>query len=305
MTITLLDIAKANGSDMVTGLIDETTKATPELTLVPARTIKGISYKTLVRTALPSVAFRDANQGQAATKASHENRVVETYILNPRWQADKAVADRYEDGAAAYIALEAQAHVEASMQLLSKQFYYGRGTGGDGKGYPGLLQAYDATNMAVDATGTSAGTGSSVWAVALGPQKVTWVWGNNGLIEPSEVDERDAVDANSLRYTAYHQELLAYPGLQVSTIRAIARIKKLTEENGKGLTDILLGRMLEKFETGIKPDVIFMNRRSLRQLRESRTTYSPTGMPAPTPTEYEGIPIAVTDGILNTEDLAL
>ena len=38
---TLLDIAKANGSDAVAGLIDEAAKAHPELTMGGARTIAG------------------------------------------------------------------------------------------------------------------------------------------------------------------------------------------------------------------------------------------------------------------------
>lgn len=303
--ITLLDIAKANGSDMVAGLIDETTKAHPELTVVPARTIKGIMYKTLVRIGLPTVGFRKANQGQAPTQASHENRLVETYILNPRWQADKAVADRYEDGAPAYIALEAAAHMEAAMQLLAKQFYYGRGTNGDAEGYPGLLAAYDATNMVVDAGGTTADTASSVWAVKFGPKDVTWVWGNNGALDPSELDERDAEDADGNKFTAYHQELLAYPGVQVGSIRAVGRIKKITEDVGKTLTDAMIADLLSKFEAGVVPDRLFMNRRSLKQLRASRTATNPTGSPAPFPTESFGIPIEVTDGILSTEALTL
>lgn len=303
--ITLLDIAKANGSDAVVGLIDETSKAHPELTVVPARTIKGIMYKTLVRIGLPSVSFRDANQGQDPTQASHKNVLVETFILNPRFQADKAVADRYEDGAPAYIAMEAAAHTEAALQLLSKQFYYGRGTGGDTKGHPGLLQAYDSTNMVVDAGGTTADTASSVWAVKFGPKDVTWVWGNEGELQLSDLDERDAEDAEGKKFTAYHQELLGYPGLQVGTIRAVARIKKLTEDANKGLTDSLIYDMLSLFESGVKPDAIFMNRRSLKQLRKSRTATNATGAPAPIPTEVEGIPIQVTDAILNTEALTL
>lgn len=303
--ITLLDIAKANGSDMVAGLIDETTKAHPELTRAPARTIKGLNYRTLVRTGLPTVGFRDANTGVVATKSTHENRLVETFILNPRWQADKAVADRYEDGAAAYIALEASAHMEASMQLLAKQFYYGATSPGDTKGHPGLIQAYDATNMVVDAAGTTASTGSSVWAVKFGVKDVIWVWGQDGMLEPSELDERDAEDGDGNRFTAYHQELLAYPGLQVGSVRSIGRIKKLTEDSGKTLTDDMISDLLSKFEAGVVPDLLFMNRRSLKQLQQSRTATNTTGAPAPFPTESFNIPIVVTDAILSTESLTL
>jgi len=300
---TLLDIAKANGSDGVVGLIDEATKAHPELVLAPARTIKGLNYKTLVRTANPTVGFRNANEGTAATKGTYENRLVETYILNPRWECDKAVADRYEDGPEAYIALEASAILEAAMQTLATQFYYG--TGADAKGFPGLLAAYDATNMVVDAGGTTATTGSSVWALRFGPKNVTWVYGNGGSLELSDVAEQRILDADDNPFTAYVQELLAYPGLQVASLYSIGRIKKLTADSGKGLTDDLIAELLSKFPVGVRPVVMLMTRRSLRQLQDSRTATNATGAPAPFPTEAFGVPIAPTDAITDTEALTL
>jgi len=300
---TLLDIAKANGSDGVVGLIDEATKAHPELTLVAARTIKGLNYKTLVRTANPTVGFRNANEGTAATKGTYENRLVETYILNPRWECDKAVADRYEDGPEAYIALEASAILEAAMQTLASQFYYG--TGADAKGFPGLLAAYDATNMVVDAGGTTDSTCSSVWALRFGPINVIWVYGNGGSLELSDVAESRILDAATNPFTAYVQELLAYPGLQVASLWSIGRIKKLTADVGKGLTDDLIADLLSKFPVGVRPDVLLMSRRSLRQLQDSRTATNATGAPAPFPTESFGVPVAPTDAITNTETLTL
>lgn len=302
---TLLDIAKANGSDALVGLIDEATKTHPEIMRVPARTIKGMNYKTLVRTANPSVAFRNANEGTAATVGTVENRLVETFILNPRWECDKAVADRHEDGAAAFIAMEGVAILEAAMQALAAQFYYGRGTGGDAKGHPGLIDAYDSTNMVVDAGGTTATTGSSAWLVKFGPKDVQWVYGNGGALDLSEVVEERILDGSSNPFTGYVQELLAYPGLQVGSQRSVCRIKKLTEDSGKGLTDALLYSALEKFTAGIVPDVILVTRRSLRQLRASRTATNSTGAPAPLPTDLEGIPILVTEALTNTESLSL
>lgn len=304
---TLLDIAKANGSDAVAGLIEEATKAHPELTLGEARTIRGLNYKTLVRTGNPSVSFRNANEGVTATKGTYENRLVETYILNPRFEADKAVADKYEDGWQAYLSLEALGIMEAAMALLGKQFYYGANTtyGGDAKGFPGLIDAHDSTNMVVDAGGTTANTGTSVWAVKFGPKDVIWVYGNDGALELEDVRTETLYDSNSAPFTGYVQELLAYPGLQVGSLRSVGRIKKATEDAGKGVTDDLIAKLLEKFEVGIVPDVLLMNRRSLRQLRASRTATNSTGAPAPFPTEAFGIPIALSDSIASTEALTL
>lgn len=300
---TLLDIAKRNGSDAVVGLIDETSKAHPEITIGFARTIKGLNYKTLVRTGLPTVSFRNANEGVSASKGTTENRLVETFIFNPRWECDKAVADVAEDGAEAFIADEAAATLEASWQYLCSQFYYG--TSNDAKGFPGLLAAYDSTNMVVDAGGTTATTGSSVWAVKFGRKEVSWVYGEGGQLALSPVTEQRVLDSSSKPYTAYCQEMLARPGLQVGSKRVIGRIKKLTEDSGKGLTDALIAKLLSKFEAGVVPDLLLMSRRSLRQLRDSRTATNPTGAPAPFPSEAFNIPIQVTDAIVDTEALTL
>ena len=184
----LLDIAKRNGSDALVGLIDEATKVTPEITAVPSRTIKGLNYKTLIRTALPTAGFRNANDGVDASKATYENRLVETYILNPRWECDKAVADRSEDGPEAFIFDEGVAMLSAAFLQCARNFYYGTNTtysGGAG-GFPGLIDAYDSANMVVDAGGTTATTGSSLWAICFGRKDAQWVWGTNGTLEMND-----------------------------------------------------------------------------------------------------------------------
>ncbi len=314
---TLLDIAKRTGHDAVVGLIEEVILGVPEVSgmhAIPgqgmvripnaaaARTIKGRMYKTLVRTALPAVGFRDANQGVDSVKSVYENRLVETFVLNARAECDLAVADQNEDGPEAYIADEAAAMVKSAMISLGKQFYYGRSTPGHAKGHPGLIDGLDSS-MEVDAEGSTASTGSSVWAVKFGPQFVSWVWGENGALDVPEVRIESIADDDGKRFSAYVWELLAYPGLQVGNKYAIGRIKDLTADSNKTLDDDKIARLLEKFPAGIVPDVLFMTRRSLAQLRNSRTATNPTGAPAPYPSNWEGIPIAVTDSLTNTETL--
>lgn len=316
---TLLDIAKKNGNDAAVGLIDETVKSTPEIAMLPARTIVGINYKTLVRTNLPSGStFRNANQGTTVSKAEYVNRVVETFTFNPRWEMDKAVADRHEDGKEAVIALEADAQMKYGFQDLARQMYYGNTANGfqtNAKGFPGLIQSYDTANMTVDAGGTTDNTCSSVWFIKFGPQAVQWVYGKDGALDLSDVRTETLRDNNNDPFTGYVQEILAYPGLQVGSVQSVVRIKKLTADNGKGLTDSLIIDALAKFPVGTVPDVILMSRRSRSQLQKSRsvTIFSgsggkPTGGTenvAPLPTESQGIRIEVTDAIRDTEPLTL
>lgn len=321
---TLVDIAVAAGTDKAIGLIDETLKVHPELALVHARSIAGIHYKTLVRTVLPTVTFRNANEGYESRKAAYENRLVETFIFNPRWECDKAVADRYEDGPEAFIALEASAIMEAAMQHLCSCFYYGlttaaakprHATAGDLKGFPGLHDAMGlvvGTDLIIDALGADASAGSSVFAIKTGPKDVQWVWGNGGQLEVEDptverILEPATAATTAKPFSAYCQEMLAYPGLQVGNRFCVGRVAELgsAASGATTLDDTDLAALISLFPTGSRPDMFLMSRRSQAQLRANRTATNPTGAPAPFPDEAYGVPIQITDSILDTEEIAL
>lgn len=297
---TLLDIVKRRGSDPLVGLIDETIKNSPELERGFARTIKTLQFKTRVRTSLPAVGFRLPNQGVDATKGSVEPRLVECYLTSPRWEADKAVADADEDGPELYISDEGVAMVTAVMNMLCSQFYYG--TASDGaNGFPGLNAALDAS-MITDATGNSANAASGVYLVRWGRQDTGWVWGLDGALSLSDVKEVQILGQNNKMLTAYLQEIDNFrPGLMVGKKWSVGKIKNLTTQGGKGLTDALLYKALTMFPSKQPPDEIYLSRRSLEQLRASRTATNATGSPAPNPTEFEGIPLVPTDSIKDTE----
>lgn len=315
--LTTLDLVKGQTAE---GLIEETTQAFPEITgrtriagqwvQIPnvgaARGIDGVNYPTLVTVEDPVVTFVDVNEGSDHTKARQEERLTECFNMNPRWGVGVLAAKRSKDPIDVIMARQAGPHLRAAWRQVCKCFYYGRhATLGDPKGFPGLLAGYDATNMVVDAGGTTADTGSSAWLVAFGPEFLQWVWGNNVQMQISDLEIRESLDANNKPYSRYHQELFALPGLQFLSTQHAVRIKKLTADSGKGMTDDLVADAIMKFPVGVYPDVIFMSRRSLRQLQDSRTATNATGSPAPIPQESHGLPIAVTDSILNTEPLTL
>ena len=344
---TLLDIAKRNSAgDGLLNLIDETTKATPEVRMGAARTIKGRSYSQYVRTSLPASPFRLANQGVPISKATYELRTVSTTILNPIFQVDRAVADGSEDGPQKYIADEGEAQTEAAIQALGRSFYYGSHIwmptiagvltpqGGSVSSFPGLLDLYDNT-YEFDAGGTPAdipqlagapaygvvpagsitAAGSpygatSVYGVKFGDKNVQWVWGQNGSLDLEDVKEVVIQDNAGRSLTVYHQELLAYPGLQLGDRRGVVRIKNITPASatatntaGHPLTDKILADALVSLPANIVPDAWFMTRAAVTALRDSRTATNTTGDPAPIPTDYAGIPIYLTDSLSNFEPL--
>mgnify|MGYP001273073355 FL=1 len=309
---TLLDIAKLNGNDQVIGLIEENISSAPELSIFPSRTIKGTTYTTGVRTGLPTVGFRDANAGVAPSKSTFKKNLVECFILSSLIRADKAVADAYEDGADAWKMIEASGVMRAAMQRIGKQTWYG--TSSDAKGFAGFkafLAAGGKTlagdELTIDASGSTANTASSVYAVKFGEQDAQFVFGQNSIMELGEWRNETVTDSEGKGYEAYAAALTAWVGLQIGNENCARRIYNLTVANG--LTDALLAKLIATFPVGVRPDAIFGSRRSIAQLQASRTVAlygTGTNRPnqpnvAPYPTEFEGIKIIATDSILNTD----
>lgn len=310
----MLDVAKLTGNDPTVGLIEENIKYSPEVALLPFRTIKGTSYRTGIRTGLPTTGFRSANEGQTPSKSEFKQQLIEAFIFGGQIEVDKAVADAHEDGPAALQALEASGVMQSSLRKLGSQVWYG--ITNDAKGFPGLKAAtpFGTSTSAgdaitINATGTTATTASSVYAVKFGPQAVTLIGGNNKAWQLDEFTTQQIVAANNGKITAYVAGLTGWIGMQIGHENCVRRICNLTADSGKGLTDTLLAQLLATFPVGHTPDALFMSRRSRTQLQLSRTVTLMGNAKvradqpniAPIPTEYDGIPIHATDSILNTD----
>jgi len=307
--LTLLDLAKLNSADMAVGLIEEVATVAPEVTIIPARTIPGTSYKISARTGRPTVAFRALNEGTDATKSNFTERTIEAFLLSARVECDKAAANAYIDGAVAYQALEARGVMAEALFKVGQQTIYG--TAQDGKGFPGL-QALVSTlgGVIVDGTQSTGSACSSVYAIAAGSQGVQYVYGQNTTIDLSAFREGDATDSNSKRFAAYIADLTAWVGLQCANKYAVGRIKNLGTTTGNTCSDAKLLDLLRQFPVGVKPTHFLMSRRSAYQLAISRSITPNTkqeafnGLLNGLPTESFGIPIIVTDSISDTETAA-
>lgn len=306
----LLDIAKLNGSDTIVGLIEETLTYAPEVQIMPARTIRGTSYKIASRVSYPGVGFRAANEGSTPTKSEFENQLIECYILSGAVQADVAVARAYEDGEQAWKDIESIGVMRQAMIELGSQVIYG--TSHQAKGFPGLQAIHTAFNagLVVDAGGTAAGTGSSVYGINTDTQGVQLVFGAGTTFELGEW-RIENVGTSSV-YPAHVANLTAWVGMQVGSKYSVGRLKDATEDSGFGVTDAKLAALLSKYPVGYRPNYWLMNRRSAYQLQVSRSastvqngvkTSSGSEIFAPLPTESNGIPIVITDSIGNTEAL--
>lgn len=300
--LTMLDVAKINGSDAAVGLIEENIDICPEAKLFPARTIAGTSYKTLHRTALPSTQFRAVNEGVETTKSTYINKLVECFYLDGKMEIDVAAAQADDQGEDHAKALEADGHAAAAMIHLGKQVWYG--VSNDAKGFPGAQAIVDSA-YTLDAGGTTAGTGSSVYGVRVGEKHGSMIFGRNSVLNIGEWRQQ-RITRSSKELDAWINALQGWVGFQWVNKDSVCRLKDATADSGKTVTDALLAQLLSQLKWA--PDYWFMTRRSRYQIQASRAAGSNTsgnsGQPmGPLPTESNGIPIIVTDALTNTETL--
>lgn len=303
--ITLADLLELNDKNSVdNGASDEINLANflRELPAIPSSL--GATHQWLKNTGAPVVGFRAVNVGLVPTSGSQELVTAVLNILGGPVVADVALAKAFKNGAAGLMTRETRRYLEAALFAYEKQIFNGT-VGGSASGFLGLANAmpYKDSDNVVDATGSTAGTGSSVYLVRVGESGLQAVAG--GPLDAGAMYETaitDPADITKL-IPAYGVNVSAYVGMQNADAYSAVRICNLTEDSGKGLTDDLIAEAYALFPADRPPTHIVMNRRSLKQLKQSRTATNPTGAPAPRPVDSDGTPIVVVETITNTETL--
>lgn len=297
--LTLLDIAKLDkGSGYP--VIDECIGRSRELELFPAATIDGATMELTVLTELPAVGFRTANSGSPRKKPEFATKIFQTAVIEEQVAVDIMGVLKASKDQARTLESQSKPFMKAVLKHIGKQIWYG--TGNDVKGFPGLTLQYSPdSEHEVDATGSANLT--SIWFLELGPENLETLFGNNASITMfDEWKEETVLDADNNPFLAATNWINGRPGVRLANKHAAVRIKNVGIANGKTATDALLGKGLQACrELEMEPTHIFMTPRSCEQIRSSRTATSPTGAPAPRPTDYEGISIIETNNLSNNE----
>jgi hypothetical protein len=303
--ISLNDLnARDNG---ITDLLNQA----PVLAAIQATTASnGTQHKYLKLTGAPTVGFRAVNTGKVWSTSGYTEVTVNLANLDASFIADIALAQSYRYGAEAFIEKEAKSQLQQALFQFESQIWYGTSAGA-ASGFSGLN---DNTNyststgaLTVNAGGTTASTGSSVFLIRSVPDEkgITAVIGNQGVIAVGDTVvtyKPDDTTATS-GYPVYMTPISAQLAMQIGGNYSAVRICNLTADTGHGLTDLLISKALSLFPVNQQPTHICMNRRSLYQLQQSRTTFNPTGQPATIPDQAFNVPIIATDSILSTEAL--
>lgn len=311
--ITLADLMQRRGAPALDRkIVDETQHAAPLFKRLPSRVISGTVYRYQKRDTMPKIGPRPINAGVEAHKASYKSANAECYYYDGVIMLDKALADADPEGKNNLMADEARATVKGTMFGLEQSLFYPQEFGA-----PCLRQTigdYMAMSADPDIKDETAWTsgGASVWLLHIADGALENVFGNSNTIAFGPVEKQDVqrptgkADGSMGMMTALVQHCSFWRGFVQKNVFAVGAI--LNESAKHPLTDEMLAKAVDMFPASMRPNLIVMNPGSRSRLRASRSlamTYrkGQSGQTAyvETPTEWDGIEIMVTDGILNDE----
>ena len=305
---TLMDIAARTGSDQVVGLIEDVSTYAPEFSILPAMTKRGTTYLVTRRTALPTSAFRTANESITIGKSMYQQDMKQMFFVDCQLQVDEAIVKADDGTIGDLLSQEASGALESVIQRLGSQVYYG--TSADSKGFAGL-QTQSVGKWPTGGTTTS----TSAMLVWTGRQGVSFVVGNDGDISMPPWTKQ-AITSTTSQKMAWVSNLSSYIGLQVGSASSVWRVSGITV--AAPLTDARGAGLLSKVPLNRRNGLRwFMNRTAAYTLQKSRASSgfvaatsggSPTTeLPGPAaafadlPSQLCGIPITITDSLVDTE----
>ena len=264
-----------------------------------ANASQGTQHKYLKDTSAASAGFRPINSGIDYTASDQTLVTVDLKVISANPIVDQMIAKNYPGGVEAFMDFEGSRALRTAFRNLENQLIYG--TGADANGFPGITSSgyIDALadGMVYNAAGSAAR--SSVYFLRFGPEDVELVLGNAGNISVGSTMEQLVVSGtNSKLMPVFVRVQEGLIGLKLGGAYSMGRLANLA---AGALDDDKIFETLALFPSSRQPNLIVMNRRSLKDLRASRTATNSTGAPAPIPTEVAGIPILVTDAISNAE----
>jgi len=302
---TLAGLVQFNDKNLADLEVSDLLDKAPVLQVLHAQAASnGTQHKYLKQTTASSAAYRAALDGATKTNSA-DTLVTDTLkILDGSFDTDVALADAYKGGRDAWLQLELVRTMKQVFFIAERQVFYGAASPGDTSGPTGLrdnaqLDALADTMVVEPATaGSTADVQTSVYFMRSGPNDCSFILGNDGNIvvedEPTIIQKSGSATGT---YPALYVPVTGYSCFQIGGAYSAARIANVET----ALTDDDIYEALALFPAGAGPNMICMTRKAQQLLRDSRTAVNVTGAPAPRPTEVEGIPIIVTDAIVNTE----
>lgn len=347
---TALQIAQGRQIPLSQGLIMALVAETPLLAALDARQVTSTKFMSLRLLALAAAnGFVNYNEGFSTTEASMEVTEFDCSLVGGQVKAERISAQKWdrEHGASGYTWFDLQMMTKMKAQGIALEQQIIKGTATDAKGFPGLkeLLPYVAANLitttetaakynyarsVINAGGSTANTGSSVYAIIEGDLGVQLILGSDGqtggeLFTLSEmITSNEAPNSAEPTKKTLHdlQQFHGHIGLSmggfnqtpnsvVPTQFVARRIANLTAQVGYTLTDALMSKLARSFSSTARPTKFIMATRSGEQLAASRqatavnvnlgagpaVTQTFNTFPPP-PENWNGIPIIYADNAI-------
>ena len=329
--VTLLDVSKSKDKQ-IGGVAEVMVQQNPMLNDLPYTEMnEGTSHIEEIRSSLPAVYYRKANQAIPASKSTTEERTFTAAHFESKSQMDAKVAERGGKDRVAYNRWnQAQGHIQAqALEHASLTIYGSPST--DIKKVAGLADIYstlatteEASKQIVDAGGSTSDM-TSIYLICWGERSVFGVYpkgtvaglkrtdrsAGDKLVQIAATDSAGAAGS----FWGYEEQFEVDHGLVVKDYRQavrIANIDPVTLASGSGaadLIDLLVSAMykIDSLENGTP--VLYMNRTVQAFLDKQAMTKLGSGgglsemnYQGKPILSFRGIPIRRADAILSTED---
>ena len=351
---TIAELALSTQNELAAALIDATYLENVVINQFEALPMMGTKFDSLVwKTDPAAVGFLRRGTGYTHTAGALAKGEVQASRVGMLVKEACSTVDEFDrnlakagiTGIAGWLQQTAAGRLKSEFSNVEKQIFYG--TANDTIGFQGLKQicSYVAANVlattdgpeassyaksVINAGGVTSNIASSVYTVNMAPSAVHLRVGGGqgmaGFLALSEIKRQLFEDSSGSGtwQEHYYGTAEGYIGLNVGgsgetyadrtyvqyDVRRLANLTVLVP-----LTEALLDTLIESHPDGHKPNIIFMGKRSQRQLRDSRnsnvqktfdmsagTAQSRTlTTRAPLPESHNGVPIVATDKILATD----
>jgi hypothetical protein len=328
--VTLADVAKSK--DKKIGKVAEVLVQHNEmLNDIPSMEMnEGTIHKEDIRSALPAVYYRKANQPIPASKSTIEERTFTATHFESKSQIDRAVAERGGMDRVAYNRWnQAQGHLQAHAQELATLMLYGSPSNSNLKtaGFFDIFSTLASTEATskqiVDALGKGSDN-TSILKVHWGEHSVFGVYpkGTNYGITREDYSQGGKyvkipgldVNGNAGDFWGYEEDFLTDHGLVVKDYRQCARIANIDVSDLKDLTgadliDLMISANYKIDTLSNGKGVWYMNRTLEAFLHKQALTKVGAGaglsfdnFEGKRILTFLGDPIRRMDALLNSED---
>ncbi|MGJ4857065.1 major capsid protein [Labrys sp. La1] len=239
---TLVDVAARSGEDgkvqtTIAELLSQTNEPLQDIPWIEGNLPTG--HKTIVRTGLPQATWRRLNYGVPAGKSTTAAVTDVTGMLETYSVIDKDLAD-LNGNTASFRLTEDRAFLEGMNQQFTQALFY-ESIGANPDRITGLSPRYSSLSAGsganiVDAGGTGS-SNTSIWLVVWGPDTIHGIYPKGtiaGLTHMDVTTSAPILDVNGNRFQAYQTKYQWKCGLTVRDWRYAVRICNIDTTTSAG-----------------------------------------------------------------------